>query len=105
VPENEPLPPMPSLELLLDQVASERASLTGHVESLDVKAGVVLGFSGVLVGLGATATSAVSNTVVFQIGLAFAVCRRRNGSVVVLPPRFSNLADRPDEGEPDSPGG
>jgi hypothetical protein len=64
---------MPSLELLRVQVATERETLNRHVESLDAKAGIVLGFSGVLVGLGATANSAVANTVAFQMGLGFAV--------------------------------
>ena len=67
------LPPLPSLELLFDQVGSERETLRAHGESLDAKAGIVLGFSGVLIGLGATAQPAASNTIVFQIGLGVAV--------------------------------
>jgi hypothetical protein len=38
---------LPSLDLLADQVASERETMTSHAESLDTKAGVVLGFAGV----------------------------------------------------------
>jgi hypothetical protein len=41
---SEPL--LPSLDLLLDQVARERETMNSHAESLDTKAGVVLGFSG-----------------------------------------------------------
>jgi hypothetical protein len=48
------LPALRSLDLILDQVASERETMNTHAESLDTKAGVVLGFSGVLVGLGAS---------------------------------------------------
>jgi hypothetical protein len=43
--------PLPSLSLLMDQVTSEREAMNAHAESLDTKAGVVLGFIGVLVGL------------------------------------------------------
>lgn len=66
-------PPLPSLTILLDQVATERETLTSHAESLDSKAGVVLGFAGVLVGLGTTASAAVADTRAFQIGLVLAV--------------------------------
>ena len=64
---------LPSLAILLAQVASERETMNAHAESLDGKAGVVLGFAGVLVGLGATAQVVVSGRVVFQVGLAVAV--------------------------------
>jgi hypothetical protein len=70
---DEPLLDIPSLGLLLEQVASERKTMDTHAESLETKAGVVLGFSGVMIGLGATAQPADSNTVVFQIGLGVAV--------------------------------
>jgi hypothetical protein len=39
----------------LHEVATERETTNAHAESLDGKAGVNLGCSGVLVGLGATA--------------------------------------------------
>ncbi len=42
---------LPSLSILFDQVTAERGTMNAHAESLDTKAGVVLGFSGVLVGL------------------------------------------------------
>jgi hypothetical protein len=53
--------PLPSLSLIVEQVAAERETMNTHAESLDTKAGVVLGFVGVLVGLGATAQTTVSD--------------------------------------------
>ena len=44
---------LPSLELVSDLVLSERAAQLRHVESLDTKAGIVLGFSGAVVALAA----------------------------------------------------
>jgi hypothetical protein len=66
-------PDLPSLAILVAQVASERETMNTHAESLDTKAGVVLGFAGVLVGLGATAQLAVSERLLVQIGLGMAV--------------------------------
>ena len=66
-------PGLPSLSILLGQVASERATMDSHAESLDTKAGVVLGFTGVLVGLGATAQALIAENVFFQAGLGVAV--------------------------------
>jgi hypothetical protein len=66
-------PELPSLPIIMAQVVSERETMNAHAESLDTKAGVVLGFTGVLVGLGATAQSLISENVVFQIGLGVAV--------------------------------
>ncbi len=40
-----------SAELILDRVASEHQSQLGHFEALDGKAGLQLGFSGVLIAL------------------------------------------------------
>jgi hypothetical protein len=62
-----------------------------HAESLDSKAGVVLGFAGVLVGLGATAQSAVSDEVAFQVGLGFAVFAALFAAVSFLPRRYPVL--------------
>jgi hypothetical protein len=39
---------LPSLAILVAQVSSEREGMNTHAESLDTKAGVVLGFAGVL---------------------------------------------------------
>lgn len=44
-----------------------------HGESLDAKAGVILGFAGVLVGFGATTQPDISQNWVFRAGLGAAV--------------------------------
>ncbi len=67
------LSPTPSLDLIAGQVAAERSIMNGHAESLDTKAGVVLGFAGVLVVLGATAQPDAVNSITFRVGLGFAV--------------------------------
>jgi hypothetical protein len=59
--------------------------MNAHAESLDSMACVVLGFAGVLVGLGATAQSAVSDEVAFQVGLRFAVLAALLVAVSFLP--------------------
>ena len=64
---------LPSLAIVLAQVVAEREAMNAHAESLDGRAGVVLGFSGILVGHGATAQITVSGTVIFEFGLAVAV--------------------------------
>jgi len=43
---------LPSLELIAREVRSERDAQLRHVDAVDAKAGVVLGFSGVLVAVG-----------------------------------------------------
>lgn len=43
-----------------------------HAESIDSKAGIVLGFAGILVGLGATAQASVEHTYLFKAGLCAA---------------------------------
>jgi NADH-quinone oxidoreductase subunit J len=65
----------PSLELVLGQVASERNAINAHTDSLDTKAGLVLGFSGVLVGLSATAAEGTLDfkAALFRAGLEVAV--------------------------------
>jgi hypothetical protein len=68
-----------------DQVATERETLSGHAESLDAKAGVVLGFSGVLVGLGATAQAVISENWVFRVGLMFGVAAAVLSAWALLP--------------------
>jgi hypothetical protein len=42
----------PSLDLLIEINQSERDAQLSHFDSLDTKAGLVLGFAGVLIGLG-----------------------------------------------------
>ena len=45
------MPGLPSLSLLSDEVASELTAQERRGDALDTKAGVLLGFAGVLVGL------------------------------------------------------
>lgn len=82
---------LPSLSILAEQVASERETMNAHTESLDAKAGVVLGFAGVLVGLGATAQAFVSTGAVFQAGLAVAVVAALLAAWAFLPRRYPVL--------------
>jgi hypothetical protein len=86
--------PLPSLDLLSRQVATERATMNGHAESLDTKAGVVLGFAGVLVGLGATAQATVSTTNVFRVGLGAAVLSGLLAVWAYFPRRFPVIESR-----------
>ena len=64
---------LPSLRFITELVEAERATMNMHRESLDTKAGVILGFAGVLVGLGATAQSVISRSVLSEIGLALTI--------------------------------
>lgn len=82
----------PSLGVLGDQVSAELATMNSHAESLDTKAGVVLGFAGVLVGLGATAQVTVSEESAFQLGLDFAVVAALLAAWAFLPRRYPVLA-------------
>jgi hypothetical protein len=84
-------PKLPSLAIVLGQVVAERDTMNSHAESLDTKAGVVLGFAGVLVGLGATAQVAISDKVVFQAGLAVAVVAAILAAWAFLPRRYPVL--------------
>lgn len=53
---------LPSLDLLLELVQAERDKQLGHFDALDGKAGIVLGFSGLLITLAPEASR------VFRIG-------------------------------------
>jgi hypothetical protein len=74
----------PSLELVLDQVASERNAINTHTDSLDTKAGLVLGFSGVLVGLSATAQQVDFKSTLFRAGLEVAVLAAGLAALAVM---------------------
>jgi hypothetical protein len=76
---------LPSLLILVDQVASERATMDTRAESLDTKAGLVLGFAGVLIGLGATAQASVSGNLIFQVGLGVAGLSALSAAWAFLP--------------------
>lgn len=82
---------LPSLAIVLAQVVAERETMNAHAESLDGKAGVVLGFAGVLVGLGATAQIRISGTVIFEIGLDVAVVAAGLAAWAFLPRRYPVL--------------
>lgn len=45
------MPPLPSLELVHQLIAAERGKQLAHFDSLDNKAGIVLGFSGLLIAV------------------------------------------------------
>lgn len=79
---------LPSLSLIAAQVASERDAMNSHAESLDTKAGVVLGFAGVVVGLGATAPGDISTRLVFQVGLVAGVLAGLLAAWAFLPRRY-----------------
>jgi hypothetical protein len=84
-------PALPSCPILLDQVAKERETMNTHADSLDTRAGVILGFAGVLVGLGATARDEIVANTVFQSGLAVAVVAAVLAAWAVLPRRYPVL--------------
>lgn len=62
----------PSLELIAEAVATDQAAQLRHFESLDTKAGIVLGFAGVLVALG-TGSQAELGIVALIVGAAAAL--------------------------------
>lgn len=82
------VPPLPSLDVIATQVASERGTMTSHAESLDNKAGVVLGFAGLAVGLGTTAQLSVASNLVFDAGLACGVLSAVLAALAFLPRRY-----------------
>jgi hypothetical protein len=82
---------LPSLSILVDQVASERATMDARAESLDTKAGLVLGFAGVLIGLGATAQASVSGKLIFQVGLGVAGLAALSAAWAFLPRNYPVL--------------
>jgi hypothetical protein len=66
---------LPSLPLLLELVQSERQKQLGHFDALDGKAGIVLGFSGLLVTLSpdAPALTRVAGVLAATAAAAFAL--------------------------------
>lgn len=57
---------LPSLDLLLELVQAERDKQLGHLDALDSKAGIVLGFAGLLI------TLSPETATVFRLGGVFA---------------------------------
>jgi hypothetical protein len=88
MPEKQDLP---SLAILGEVAGAELSAMSAHAESLDTKAGVILGFAGVLVGLGATAQPSLSKSVAFQIGLSLAVVAAVLAAWAFVPRRFPVL--------------
>jgi hypothetical protein len=74
--------------LIAAQVAVERSAMNSHAESLDTKAGVALGFAGVLVALSATAQGYIANRFLFQVGLVAGVVAGVLAAWAFLPRRF-----------------
>jgi hypothetical protein len=82
---------LPSLSILGELADTELAAMSAHAESLDTKAGVVLGFAGVLVGLGATAQPVVLKSVISQAGLGLTVAAAVLAAWAFLPRNFPVL--------------
>lgn len=61
---------MPSLEYLSKEVQAEREAYVRHFDGLDTKAGVLLGFSGVLVALATRSSSPLGALAAFAALLA-----------------------------------
>ncbi len=85
------VPELPSLALILAQVGSERETTNSHAESLDTKAGVVLGFAGVLVGLAATVPPSDAHRLAFHVGLGMGVLAAVLGAAAFFPRRYPVL--------------
>lgn len=83
-----------SLRVIAGKVAAERESMRSHAEGLDAKAGVVLGFAGVLVGLGATASELVARSFLCQAGLALATGSAVLAAAAFIPQSYPVLAAR-----------
>jgi hypothetical protein len=64
----------PSLDLLIEINQSERDAQLSHFDSLDTKAGLVLGFAGVLIGLGNRSWLGVPSVLLAVLAAGMAVC-------------------------------
>jgi hypothetical protein len=84
----------PSLQVIAGQVAAERESLRSHADGLDTKAGVILGFAGVLVGLGASASDLVGRSRLCQAGLVLTMCSAILAALAFIPQNYPALAPR-----------
>ena len=85
---------LPSLDTISSLVLAEREAQLRHVESLDTKAGIVLGFAGAVVALGTREASSLSiaGTVTAAIAAALAMWTFMPRAVPVLEARV--LRDR-----------
>ena len=82
---------LPSLLLLAKQVGAERSTMNEHAESLDTKAGVVLGFAGILVGLSTTAHVVVAESWLFRAGMTVAIVAVLLSTWAFFPRRYRVL--------------
>lgn len=79
---------LPSLGLLGEEASAEVAAHERRYDALDTKAGVLLGFSGVIVAL----TAGNLNGALAQIGTAFAGMAAILAGVAFVPRRFPTIA-------------
>jgi hypothetical protein len=84
------MPGLPSLALLAEEAAAELAAQERRGDSLDSKAGIMLGFSGVLVAL---SVSSLSGTLA-DIGASVAATAAVSAGVAFLPRSYPTLALR-----------
>jgi hypothetical protein len=84
------VPGLPSLDLLSDEVAAELAAQERRSDALDSKAGVLLGFAGVLVGLTVASLHGAWATIGAGFAAAAAVC----AGVAVVPRPYPTLEVR-----------
>jgi hypothetical protein len=82
---------LPSLPLIAERASSELSAFRDHGESLDARAGVALGFAGILVALGATAQHAVAQTYAFRAGLIAAGLAGAAAAAAFFPRRLPVL--------------
>ncbi|MDQ3663723.1 MAG: hypothetical protein M3353_03565 [Actinomycetota bacterium] len=74
---------MPSIEVVLDRLLSEREAQLTHFEALDAKAGLLLGFSGVLIALVPDIPGAA-----LVLGSCLAIAAAISALVVLWPRKF-----------------
>src|SRR4051794_18965428 len=82
------MPGMPSLDLLSEEVTGELAAHERRYDALDTKAGVLLGFSGVIVAL----TAGNLDGFLAHIGTAFAGLAALLAGAGFIPRRFPAIA-------------
>ncbi len=81
------MPGLPSLSVLSDETSAELAAHERRADALDSKAGVLLGFSGLIVAL----TTANLDAVVAHIGATFAGLAAILAGAAFVPRRFPAL--------------
>ena len=79
-------PELPSLGLLVEAVRDERAERRAHLDAMDSKAGIVLGFAGVVAAL-----SDVGTTWVLKVGVGVAVIAALLALASYWPQKFRRL--------------